>query len=113
MSRTVSEAKAKGVLMSKKNAASIQLFNTVVQFDIYIAAHSKEEAEAAVLAAIQQGEKPMEVFSYAILNPRDIRNDWREERPLVAAEVSDEEWQPFTGKTTHDFFMSVSLPKDA
>lgn len=95
----------------------LKLYNVVVQYDIYIVAHDtgdaeqdKREAAEAVLSAIRDGETPTEVVKYEIRSSRDIRSDWRGQKPFVAGTVTDEEWTNFAGTTTSEFFEQISGP---
>ena len=94
--------------MSKKD--ELQLFNFVVMYDLYIVAHSKEEARNAILASVRQGEEPTDITEYTIRATRDIRNEWKHERPLVAGAITDTEWEPFKGMKTQEFFEAVTKP---
>ncbi len=93
----------------------LKLYNVVVQYDIYIvgrdtgdAKEDKQEAGEAVLSAIRNGEHPSDVVVYEIRNQREIRVDWRTQKPFVAGSISDKEWEKFSGSTTNEFFEQAS-----
>ena len=94
----------------KPSEKHLRLFNVIMQYDVYVVARTFEEALEAVRGTIQQGEAPTEQISHEVRTQRDIRTEWKTERPFVAGAISDEEWAPFAGKTTEEFFEAVSLP---
>ena len=87
--------------------ADLKLFNVIIQHDVYVVARTVEEAYEAIEGVIRGGEAPMEKIHHEVRAIRDIRTEWKTERPFVAGAITDEEWAPFAGKTTEEFFEAV------
>lgn len=89
----------------------LHLVNVIVVFDAYIVAHNPEEAKAALLELIQQGEPPTSIAHYdRISRVEDIRSDCKDQKPIVAATVTDEEYEKYLGSTTVEFFVKSNSP---
>lgn len=85
----------------------MKLFNVVKSWDVWVCAESPEEARAAVDSFIRSPEDPLAVSEEVAIetrNERDIRDAWKTERPLVAADVSDADFERVKGKTTLQVF---------
>ena len=89
----------------------MKLFNAIAIFDVYVVAESSESARAALLAAIgavSDGDvAPMEITATEALRENAIRESWREERPFVAMDVSDDDFKKCAGKTTFEMFKLI------
>ena len=91
----------------------MKLFNAIAIFDVYVVAESSESARAALLAAIGwphgevDGLAPMEITATEALRENAIRESWREERPFVAMDVSDDDFKKCAGKTTFEMFKLI------
>jgi hypothetical protein len=85
----------------KKDRVSLRLYNTIAIFDIYVAAHTPEAAREALIEAIKSGElKPSEMVAKEVTMPGSIRSSWVDEKPWVAPDVTDEEFESLKGSTT-------------
>lgn len=85
----------------------MKLYNTIAIFDVYIVAESGEAAREALLASIKEGTKPSEVTATETVRETAIRSGFREERPFVAGDVSDEDFEKCKGKTTAQVFQDL------
>jgi hypothetical protein len=81
----------------------MRLYNTLVIYDVYTVAESAEAANEAALALVRAQEDPLppseQVANEAKL-AKNIRTSWCTQRPLVGADVSDEDFEQLKGKTT-------------
>lgn len=80
----------------------MKAFNTIVVFDVVCIAESEEAAQAAVLALIRDQAEPLAASESTALEarkPTEIRKQWVNERPIVGADVSDEDFETLKGKT--------------
>ena len=83
----------------------MRLFNTIVIFDVYTVANDAEEARKAVVAAIAEGASPTEITALEAKFESNIRASWRDQKPFVAADVSDEDFEKrVKGSTTFDLW---------
>jgi hypothetical protein len=82
----------------------MKLYNTIAIFDVYVVAESSEKAREALLAGIADGLPPSEIVGVETNREAAIRAAWREEKPLVAADVSDEDFKKLQGNTTIKIF---------
>jgi len=79
----------------------VKLFNVIVVYDCYVVAESDDAARAALLLHIREEKLPTsETNVLPATEPRHIRTAWQDERPLVASDVSDEDFERVKGKTT-------------
>ena len=93
------------------HSKDLHLVNVIVVFDAYVVAHSPEEAKAALIELIQQGEPPTSVVHFdKIARIEDIRSDWKDQKPIVAAPVTDQEYEKYLGSTTEEFFVKSNSP---
>jgi hypothetical protein len=89
----------------------LHLVNVIVVFDTYVVAHNPEEAKAALLELIQQGEPPTSIAHYdRIARVEDLRSDCKDQKPIVAATVTDEEYEKYLGSTIEEFFVKSNSP---
>jgi hypothetical protein len=91
----------------------VKLFNAIAIYDIYIVAESGEAARKALVLAIKDDPdfKPSEVVANESVREGSIREGWREERPLVAADVSDGDFEKVRGRTTSEIFQRLYLKR--
>lgn len=83
----------------------MKLYNAIAIFDVYIVAESGEAARDALLACILADElKPSEVVAVETTRESAIRASWRDEKPPVAADVSDGDFAKIKGHTTAEIF---------
>jgi hypothetical protein len=85
----------------------VKLFNAIAIWDVYIAAESGEEARKALLAWIATGEQPSEIVAVEANREAAIRDSWREQKPLVADDISDTDFKKLEGKTTIEIFEQI------
>lgn len=103
----------------------MKLYNVIVVWDVYATAESPDEARKAVMAFITHevpAERltPSESTALEAREERNIRQAWRDEKPLVGNDVSDVDFGKLKGKTTLDVFKMLytkeapaQTPKDA
>lgn len=80
-----------------------KLFNTVIVFDVYTVGEDPEKAREAALTFIRDQSDPLEPSTSVAVESREARNvrdAWADKKPLVAADVSDEDFEQLKGKTT-------------
>lgn len=90
----------------------MRLFNAIAVFDCYVVAETSEEARCALLRWIADGGEefppaPSEGVATEAGREQSIRASWRDQRPLVAADVSDADFKKLEGKTTIEIFQSI------
>jgi hypothetical protein len=84
---------------------ALKLFNVVKVWDVWVVSESPEEARGIVDTFIRQENLPIsEETAIETKNERDIRDAWRGEKPLVANDVSDADFERVKGKTTLQTF---------
>jgi hypothetical protein len=89
----------------------MKLYNTIAIYDVYTVAESNETAREALLAAIAEGLKPSESTATETVREGAIRQGFREERPFVAADVSEVDFNRCKGKTTAQMFELLYLKR--
>lgn len=78
----------------KGTKQTVKLFNAIDLFDVYVVANSPEEARACLLDWIRNHElPPSETKAMEARDERNIRQSWREAKPLVAADITDAEFE--------------------
>jgi hypothetical protein len=97
----------------KKDRIGLRLYNTIVIFDVYTVAKSPEAAREAILAAITSGEKPTEAVVKEVTMVNSIRSSWCEEKPFVAADITDEEFESLRGSTTQQTYERLYTKRDS
>lgn len=85
----------------------MRLFNAIAIYDVCVVAETNETAREALLAAIADGAKPMEITATEIMRENAIRSGFREERPYVAADISDVDFNKCKGKTTAQLYAQI------
>jgi hypothetical protein len=89
----------------------VKLYNTIVIFDVYTVAESNEAAREALLAWIAEGMQPSESVAVEVNREQAIRASWREQKPLVGADISDEDFKKLEGRTTLQAFEQLYLKR--
>jgi hypothetical protein len=82
----------------------MKLYNAIAIWDCYVVAESSEKAREALLGSISDGEAPSEIVAVEANREAAIRDAWREQKPLVAVDVSEADFQQLKGKTTIEIF---------
>jgi hypothetical protein len=88
---------------------TMRLFNTIAIFDVYIVAGNEQTARDTLINAIASGDlKPSETTATESRFDRSIRQGYRDERPFIAADVSDADYKKkCKGKTTIQIFQHI------
>lgn len=84
-----------------------RLYNTIAVFDVYTIAQTGESAMDTLKTWISEGAEPSELVAVESLREGSIRQAWRDQRPLVSADVSDLDFARFKGKTTAQIFQML------
>ncbi len=83
----------------------MRLYNTIVVFDVYCIANTQEAAVAAAKAWIKDGLEPTESVALESREEKNVRQSWRDQKPLVGTDVSDKEFEEqIKGHTTIEIF---------
>jgi hypothetical protein len=83
----------------------MKLYNTVVVWDCYTVAENAEAARTAAYQMIQTGElPPSESVAPEVKREGEVRDAWRNQNPIVAADVSEADFAKVKGKTTLDVY---------
>jgi putative heme degradation protein len=82
----------------------VKIYNAIAIHDVYIVAETSEKAREALLVWIAEGEPPSEIVAVETNREVTIREAWREQKPLVAGDVSDADFKKLEGKTTIQVF---------
>lgn len=91
----------------------MKLFNAIAIFDVCVVAESSEKAREALLEAINPPSPeteplmPMEITATEIMRENAIRSGFRDERPFVAADISDADFEKCKGKTTAQIYAQI------
>jgi hypothetical protein len=87
---------------------TIKLLNTIVMWDVYCVAGAGPDAEAnacaALLDLISRGEINTSCQKALEIRVSPVRPQWRDQRPIVAADVSDEDFARIKGMTTQQVY---------
>lgn len=95
------------------------LHNVVLVYDVYVVAESSEAARQAakdlVLAENPEDRlPPNDENALPVNHARAIREAWKTQAPIVAADVSDETFEQIKGKKTLEIFEILGAsPKPA
>lgn len=93
-----------------------RLHNVVIVYDVYCVAESPEEARQAVKDLIN-AENPDDRLAISdenalpVTHTRSIRDSWKDQSPVVAADVSDADFDRIKGKKTLEIFETLSTTK--
>jgi hypothetical protein len=85
----------------------MRLFNAIGLFDVYIVTESGEAARAALLAAVADGLAASELVAVETTRESAIRESWRDEKPLVAEDVTERDFQSIKGRGTVEIFKRI------
>jgi hypothetical protein len=86
----------------------MRLYNTIAIFDLYIVAGNGETARDTLIDTIKNGYlAPSEITATEAKTERSIRAGYRDERPFVASDVSDDDFAKCKGKTTIQIFQTI------
>jgi hypothetical protein len=86
----------------------MKIFNTIVLYDTYVVANSAEEARKALKDWIHEGLNPSEEKAMEARDERNIRQSWRDQKPLVGGDVSDDDFEKhIKGHTTVEVFQHI------
>ena len=90
-----------------------KLFNTIIIWDVYCVARSPEEArETAKRWITQEDLKASEEVALSVTREAEVREVWRNEKPLVGNNITDDEFeQRVKGKTTIQIFEDLYTKK--
>lgn len=92
----------------------MKLFNVIKTWDVWTIAETEEEALKAVSMHIrEEGLRASEEVVIETKEARNIRAAWIDEKPMVANDVSDADFERAKGKTTIEIFnmLHVRDPK--
>lgn len=89
----------------------MKLRNVLLQYDLWIVCNDEDNEKEIALGIVQGGEPPSEMVTYTIRTERDLPNRVRDERPLVAATISDEAYRPYEGSTIHQIYERLYTKK--
>jgi hypothetical protein len=89
----------------------MKLFNVVTVWDIYVTAETGEAARACALEWIRHPEEPIDPSESVALEAREERNvraAWRDQKPLVGSDISDDDFENHVkGNTTIQVFKKI------
>lgn len=89
----------------------MKLYNTICVWDVYVVAESAEEARKTALSWIKNSEEPLEVSESTALEAREERNvraAWRDQKPLVGNDISDDDFESHVkGNTTIEVYKKI------
>lgn len=88
----------------------MKLYNTIIIWDVYCVAESEETARAAVRQHIrEEGLRASEEVGLEVRKPTEVRAAWEAERPIVASDISDTDFDTLKGKTTSQVFSMLHM----
>ena len=93
----------------------MKLYNTVVVWDIYVLAESNQAAREAAMSMIQGADQlqPSESTAIEVRKENEIRDAWRQESPIVGADIGDADFAKVKGKKVIDVYhMLHTKPKN-
>lgn len=89
----------------------MKLFNAIAIYDVFIVAETPEAARTALLGVIRDGSEPIPPSEITALETRsegNIRSSWRDEKPFVADDISDADFNRHVkGHTTVEIFQHI------
>lgn len=86
----------------------MKLFNTIAIFDVYVVAETSEAARAVLLTELRQDDfMPSEIVGVEASREQAIRNAWRDQKPFVGDDISDEDFAKVKGKNTIQIFEMI------
>lgn len=88
-----------------KDRVGLRLYNVIIIYDDYVIAKEAAEARALVEGAIVAGDlEPMEQVAKEVTMANSIRTSKVKASPLVASDVTDEEFEALRGITNSAAF---------
>jgi hypothetical protein len=87
---------------------ALKLHNTIVTWDVYCFSYGHEPALIAVMELIRAGELNATHMKALEQHVAPISPKFRDERPIVAADVSDEDFETLKGLTTQQAYELIS-----
>ncbi len=88
-----------------KDRVDLRLYNRIVIFDDYVVAKSPEAANEIFMNEILEGRvAPMESVCKEVTMANSIRSSKTDDKPLVANDVTDEEFETLKGITNSAAF---------
>lgn len=87
-----------------RSAPEIRMRNVIMTFDGYVMAKSDDQAVEAFREMIQRGQLTPTHAKALEIRVSPIQPRCRDEAPIVAADVSDEELMQFKGMTTQQAY---------
>jgi hypothetical protein len=86
----------------------VRIFNAIAIHDVYVVAETPEDARAALALYVKEADsKPTELTALEARSENNIRESWREERPLVGASISDADFAKLKGKNVVDAYKMI------
>lgn len=83
----------------------LRLFNAIVIFDTYVVAREGQTARDALIELLKAGEiEPSEVVAKEVSSINSVRASCVDQPPLVAPDVTDEEFATLKGITNGQAF---------
>lgn len=81
----------------------LKLYNVITIWDVYVVAESEEAAKACVLGWTKGDElAPSAQTALETREERQVRGEWLNEKPLIAEDISDADFETLKGKSTID-----------
>ena len=87
----------------------MKIFNVIITWDIPCFAETESAAIEAILDLIKSGELSATHSKALELKASPLKPQWRDERPIVANDVSDEDFAKLQGKTTQEGYDLLKL----
>lgn len=88
-----------------KDRVGLRLFNAIIIYDDYVVAKSAEEARTTLQTGIIAGDvSPIEIVAKEVTMANSIRSSKTDDKPLVASDVTDEEFETLKGITNSAAF---------
>jgi hypothetical protein len=83
-----------------------KLFNVIRIWDVYVFARAAEEAQACLDTWIRsENLTPSEATALPVTRDPEVRERWRNEKPLVANDITEEEFEEMAkGRTTIELY---------
>jgi hypothetical protein len=92
---------------SSKKVRAMKLFNTIAIWDYFVVAETSDKASEALLTWIAEGVAPSESVSVETSRAEAVRAAWRPKSPLIASDISDDDFKKLEGKTTIEIFERI------
>lgn len=90
--------------MADQPKPTMRLMNVIVIYDVYCVAEQEGPAIDAVRSLVLSGEIKPNHYKALALGTSPVRPDWRAERPIVADDISDVDFERLKGKTTQEVY---------